>query len=550
MESTPKTGAPAAGRDLLFAAALIAAGAVAVAALARFSLPVAAALCATGVAVAAAMAWPLAGLALFLGLIFIRPQDTFAELVPMRLALLVAGGSLFGWGMRLLSLRKWPRWSPPMTWMLVFVGAALASALPLPPSVVGERANELARILMILVLTTQLLRTPRQLQTFCGFLVAWSTWLAVVAIAGYYEGGALATTEGLRARGSGVFDDPNGTAIALVPAVPLAIAGVLNARNFLVRAAAALAAATMVWAIYLTNSRGGFLALAATLFVFAALRFGRRGLALGLLGCLAILALGPSRLEKTHDLDDSASDRITAWNVGLDLFRSRPVLGVGMETFQEYHELTAHNSFVLALAELGLVGTVCWVGLFVVVMRRGYRAGKAAGVPSIRNGRPQHPVGRGTALRDLVGIPGSPTMSGTPSVEHGTGGRSATLWSKVPGSVPGQAQRSPALHGGGAAPAGDGAADPSAATWPLINAAALAALAGFLVGGMFLSDTYSEIPFIYLGLSAAASGHLLAGREQRVKGMLARWLRSDLAIAGALTLLGIATVSVVVRIAR
>lgn len=84
-----------------------------------------------------------------------------------------------------------------------------------------------------------------------------------------------------------------------------------------------------------------------------------------------------------------------------------------------------------------------------------------------------------------------------------------------------------------------------------MNNAALAALVGILVGGMFLSDTYSEIPFIYLGLGAAVTGHLLArpGARTVLGGGLSRWLRSDVAVALALTLVGIAGLAVVVRIA-
>jgi O-antigen ligase len=49
-----------------------------------------------------------------------------------------------------------------------------------------------------------------------------------------------------------------------------------------------------------------------------------------------------------------------AWKTGLDIFVSSPVIGVGQGQFTEYHYLTAHNSYVLALAETGLVGFLLW----------------------------------------------------------------------------------------------------------------------------------------------------------------------------------------------
>ena len=57
----------------------------------------------------------------------------------------------------------------------------------------------------------------------------------------------------------------------------------------------------------------------------------------------------------------SASGRIDAWSQGLELLKWRPLLGVGYGSFTEYHQLTAHNSVVLCMAELGLTGLYVWL---------------------------------------------------------------------------------------------------------------------------------------------------------------------------------------------
>jgi O-antigen ligase len=46
------------------------------------------------------------------------------------------------------------------------------------------------------------------------------------------------------------------------------------------------------------------------------------------------------------------------------MFKSNPVFGVGPDMFTEHHHLTAHNSFVLVMAELGVVGLFFFTGLF------------------------------------------------------------------------------------------------------------------------------------------------------------------------------------------
>jgi hypothetical protein len=53
------------------------------------------------------------------------------------------------------------------------------------------------------------------------------------------------------------------------------------------------------------------------------------------------------------------------------MFMHQPLLGVGKGNFVEHNPLTAHNSFVLVFAEMGLIGYFLWlsfVGLSVYMM--------------------------------------------------------------------------------------------------------------------------------------------------------------------------------------
>jgi putative inorganic carbon (HCO3(-)) transporter len=60
------------------------------------------------------------------------------------------------------------------------------------------------------------------------------------------------------------------------------------------------------------------------------------------------------------------ADRLEAWSNGLQMFKSAPVFGIGYGSFSERNnDLTAHNSLVLCLAELGLVGSTVWVALLI-----------------------------------------------------------------------------------------------------------------------------------------------------------------------------------------
>ncbi len=438
-----------AGPHVLAPLALVAAVAGVAFLVVRFPLPLAIVLCGGAVAIGAALAWPVAGLAIYVALIFGRPEDFFPELVGLRRSLLVACAAAFSWALRLASVRRGrcPEgrpWSPPLVWMLAFVAAGLFSLLPLPPATISEGATDLVKLLIIVLLVTQLVNGSERLGLFWGLLLAASCWLAVVSLVNYYTGHGFLSPQGFRARGNGAFEDPNDTALALVPAVPLALAGLFGRRAAPARWTCAAILGLLFWALYLTNSRGGFLALALALLVFASLRYGARGAVAGALLCTVVLLFGPSRIEAAMGGDDSAAGRIGAWAAGLRLFLARPLSGVGMDQFDQYHELTAHNTFVLVLAEMGVLGAVAWTALVGSVLRR------------------------------------------------------ADLARRV--------------------------RDPSASCLYIEgNDAAQAALVGYLAAAMFLSKTYFEVGYLYLGLAAVTAGHLLRGSELPASGRGVGW---------------------------
>ena len=55
-----------------------------------------------------------------------------------------------------------------------------------------------------------------------------------------------------------------------------------------------------------------------------------------------------------------------AWYEGLTYLMWKPLFGIGKGQFVELNILTAHNSFVLAFAELGLIGYFVWLSILVL----------------------------------------------------------------------------------------------------------------------------------------------------------------------------------------
>jgi hypothetical protein len=191
-----------------------------------------------------------------------------------------------------------------------------------------------------------------------------------------------------RVRFRGVLQDPNELALAAGAGLPLAFAfGQQRGRRFPRRALVALALLLVVLCAYLTQSRGGQLVFVAVVGAYFARRFGIRGIIAGGLVALPILVLGS---RGGHDAAQSTFRRKEAWYEAIEMWRANPVSGVGFGLFGEHHYLTAHNSYLLTLAELGLFGmllfgTILYLSLkipFIALMR--YREDSLPALATVR----------------------------------------------------------------------------------------------------------------------------------------------------------------------
>ena len=181
----------------------------------------------------------------------------------------------------------------------------------------------------------------------------------------YLDPETIGTTTIYRYRGLGVLNDPNDLAQFLVMLLPLSFLwwkkGNL-AGNFLFTI---VPSCILLFGIYLTHSRGGIVA------IIAVLLFGFKD-KLGLVKSaifttIATAALLASNIAGGRGMNEDDGGRVAAWVTGLEVFKSHPIFGVGVNNFPEYNPtgLTAHNSYVLSLAETGLVGYFFWMGMIV-----------------------------------------------------------------------------------------------------------------------------------------------------------------------------------------
>ncbi|SEL09391.1 O-antigen ligase [Pseudoxanthomonas sp. GM95] len=161
----------------------------------------------------------------------------------------------------------------------------------------------------------------------------------------------------------GIFNDPNDLGMLFVLALPMAMYLSSRGGGFgLLRIFWLSTGLLLLYGIYLTNSRGALLAVAALLGVWLWRRYGTIVAAVfGSMGLAALLLL-PSRLADLSPDEESASGRVDAWYEGFQMFISHPLFGVGADNFTDYNHLTAHNSLILVLAETGFIGFTLWLG--------------------------------------------------------------------------------------------------------------------------------------------------------------------------------------------
>lgn len=317
---------------------------------------------------------------LYLLFVLIRPQD-YPDLVerftlPLQPMALVLAAAFW-----LLSPRKRfdaPQYPLMLCFLLVLMvshvfNGWLGGAL--------EQLEKFAPVVLAFVVFANGLQDRARLRTVMGAFVLAGVVLAVHGIEQAETGlgwTGVGLSQGTRIQYVGIFNDPNDLGMLFVMCLPMAFYLRDHVRG--VRGLWwGLCALVLLYGVYLTNSRG---ALLACLVMFGVYLWQRRGLfvagALGVVAIAGLLAL-PSRFAEIDAEEASAQGRVDSWYEGLQMFQSHPVFGVGPDMYSDYHHLTAHNSFVLVLAETGIVGFMVFLALIIYAFRMMWAGSRPAG---------------------------------------------------------------------------------------------------------------------------------------------------------------------------
>jgi hypothetical protein len=167
-----------------------------------------------------------------------------------------------------------------------------------------------------------------------------------------------------RVRYLGVLEDPNEVALACAMALPFAFAFVELKRTWKTLTLLMFSLVIIAGTVAFTQSRGGQLVFATVLGAYFVKRYGiLRGAIVGISMAVPLVLLGG---RSGAEADKSSLERLTAASAGIKMLISSPIWGIGYSQFTKHHNLTAHNAYILAAAELGIVGF--WMFITVLVL--------------------------------------------------------------------------------------------------------------------------------------------------------------------------------------
>ncbi len=245
----------------------------------------------------------------------------------------------------------------------------------------SEGGVEFGKVVLYYFLLISILDTPTKLIGFLRWLVGCIIILTTLALLQYHElidipalqsigDGETDPVTGqqfivLRLCSTGIFHDPNDLCLILLFGMGISLFEMgrqgVGLRRFLWISPLIL----FGYALTKTHSKGGFLAMLASMGVFSMARFGlKKTVPFGIIVLPVVLFLFAGRQTQISTSEDTGQDRIQLWSAGIDLFRQSPLFGIGQHRYVEEVGLVAHNSFIHGFAELGILGGTLFAGAF------------------------------------------------------------------------------------------------------------------------------------------------------------------------------------------
>lgn len=316
--------------------------------------------------------------------LFIRPAEIVPDLMNLPIYEVLILGCLAASHKAVLGQLTTPALvAQPITACVlgVLAAAVLSHATQLSFGEAVRSGVELGKVLVYYFLLVAVVNTPARLRRFLGWLVAFVGVLTVLALLQYHGAVEIPSLASMAQRqdeidevtgepvvllrlcSTGIFNNPNDLSRILVVGITLCVVA-LTEGSLSGRLVVLPLVGLFGYALSLTHSRGGFLALLGSLMGLFAVRFGRwKTVTLALVVVPALLLVFNGRTTRITTSEGTGRQRLELWSEGFAALREHPVFGIGMNRYEEMAGgLAAHNSFVHCYTELGLVGGTFFTG--------------------------------------------------------------------------------------------------------------------------------------------------------------------------------------------
>jgi O-antigen ligase len=274
--------------------------------------------------------------------------------------------------------------------LIAFVGwAAMSAAWAEDSAAAIDATTRFVPNAILFLIVFAGVRTREQLLWVVGSLVVGAVLSAVYGMVAGSPTDAMVAGAAADEPERVALGNANETAAALVTGGTLAAALAVALRGKpVLRLATTIAVPLCVFAVFLTLSRGGLVALGASLIAAIVVAGRRRGAALAVAVCAvlaAVIYFGTFASVEARDrvLEvDGGTGRTDIWTVGWRMVEDQPLRGVGAGNFpiSSIHYLiepgallrddfivdtpkVAHNTYLSVLAELGAVGLALFLGV-------------------------------------------------------------------------------------------------------------------------------------------------------------------------------------------
>lgn len=296
---------------------------------------------------------------IYLVLLILRPHEFFPGLATtpiLQSTMLTAMGI---WALMPNKRVEYPQFKLLIPFMIVvWIGMGLAGWW----GGIVKAIEKLLPPLLLFVMTSGAVRSVPQLRVVAVFLIALACTLVLHGHLQLRDG--VGWTGAIPIQGritySGIFNDPNDLGLLIVVAIALSMYLLGYFRSFLIRLVLLGGLGWLCYGVLLTDSRGTMLATLTVFAFYVRQRFGTSAVVIAGIAAIPVL-FATTRLAQLDSEEASAEGRLDAWYEGIQLLLQYPLFGVGFSNFVDHHYLTAHNSMVLAMSELGLVGYPLWL---------------------------------------------------------------------------------------------------------------------------------------------------------------------------------------------